>query len=235
MNDDQAHKSACERVLGTAELLEQILICLLEDIFPKTEHEDPRSARTQANAAILLHLVHCSEVNRIWHHCILHGSKPIQRALFLREDHLGSRSWEVGRPWYPTQRDYDQDLIFRIPILNPVLRATLDTYRFRFWKNAAEAWGPRYRAYLIIKRKDAEAAKTRFSTGQGKTLSPYLRPKLGKRGAVTAGKGFQDFVIRREEGFEGWVNLLGIESPGLTSCLAIAERVDGLVYGNLKE
>lgn len=62
-----------------------------------------------------------------------------------------------------------------------------------------------------------------------------IRPKLGKRGAVTAGKGFQDFVIRKEDGFEGWINLLGIESPGLTSCLAIAERVDGLMYGNLKK
>lgn len=62
-----------------------------------------------------------------------------------------------------------------------------------------------------------------------------IRPKLGKRGAVTAGKGFQDFVIRKEEGYENWVNLLGIESPGLTSSLAIAERVDGLIRGDIKE
>jgi L-2-hydroxyglutarate oxidase LhgO len=39
-----------------------------------------------------------------------------------------------------------------------------------------------------------------------------------------------DFIIRREEGFEGFVNLLGIESPGLTSSLAIAEMVEGLLY-----
>ncbi|KAF9870073.1 putative FAD dependent oxidoreductase [Colletotrichum karsti] len=58
-----------------------------------------------------------------------------------------------------------------------------------------------------------------------------IRPKLGQRGAVGSGSGFHDFVIRREEGYEGWVNLLGIESPGLTSCLAIAERVDRLLYG----
>lgn len=57
-----------------------------------------------------------------------------------------------------------------------------------------------------------------------------IRPKLGRLGAVASGKGFQDFVIRREEGFEGFVNLLGIESPGLTSCLAIAEMVEGLLY-----
>jgi 2-hydroxyglutarate dehydrogenase len=40
---------------------------------------------------------------------------------------------------------------------------------------------------------------------------------------------FQDFVIRLEEGFPGFVNLLGIESPGLTCALAIAEEVDSLL------
>ena len=59
-----------------------------------------------------------------------------------------------------------------------------------------------------------------------------IRPKLGKGGAVFKGKGdgFLDFVIRKEEGFEGFVNLLGIESPGLTSSLAIAEMVEDLLY-----
>ncbi|KAK0507450.1 hypothetical protein JMJ35_009973 [Cladonia borealis] len=59
-----------------------------------------------------------------------------------------------------------------------------------------------------------------------------IRPKLGKGGAVWrgSGEGFLDFVIRREEGFEGFVNLLGIESPGLTSSLAIGEMVEGLLY-----
>lgn len=58
-----------------------------------------------------------------------------------------------------------------------------------------------------------------------------IRPKLAPRGAVMfEGKGFNDFVIRKEDGYEGWVNLLGIESPGLTSCLAIGERVEELFY-----
>ena len=56
-----------------------------------------------------------------------------------------------------------------------------------------------------------------------------IRPKLGKS-SVTAGPGFQDFYIRKEDGFDGFVNLLGIESPGLTSALAIAEMVEGLLY-----
>ena len=59
-----------------------------------------------------------------------------------------------------------------------------------------------------------------------------IRPKLGKGGAVWKGNGdgFLDFVIRKEEGFEGFINLLGIESPGLTSSLSIAEMVDELLY-----
>lgn len=58
-----------------------------------------------------------------------------------------------------------------------------------------------------------------------------IRPKLGKLGAVSSGKGFQDFYIEKEEGYEGFINLLGIESPGLTSSLAIGEEVHGLLYG----
>lgn len=57
-----------------------------------------------------------------------------------------------------------------------------------------------------------------------------IRPKLGRQGAVVSGKGFIDFVIQREEGYHGWINLLGIESPGLTSSLAIAEKVRKLLY-----
>ena len=59
-----------------------------------------------------------------------------------------------------------------------------------------------------------------------------IRPKLGKGGAVWKGNGdgFLDFIVRKEEGFEGFVNLLGIESPGLTSSLAIANMVDGLLH-----
>ncbi|KAI0544484.1 FAD dependent oxidoreductase [Xylaria curta] len=59
-----------------------------------------------------------------------------------------------------------------------------------------------------------------------------IRPKLGKAGAVGAGKGFFDFHIRMEDGYAGWVNMLGMESPGLTSSIAIGEHVRNLFYGN---
>ncbi|KAJ1333526.1 2-hydroxyglutarate dehydrogenase [Microdochium nivale] len=65
------------------------------------------------------------------------------------------------------------------------------------------------------------------------SLSPDyagMRPKLEYKSAVGSGKGFLDFHIKKEDGFAGWVNLLGIESPGLTSSLAIGEKVRSLLY-----
>jgi L-2-hydroxyglutarate oxidase LhgO len=45
------------------------------------------------------------------------------------------------------------------------------------------------------------------------------------------GEGFRDFVIAEESarGRPGFVSLVGIDSPGLTSSLAIAEEVERLL------
>ncbi len=53
-----------------------------------------------------------------------------------------------------------------------------------------------------------------------------IRPKL-----YGPGQPFRDFVIREEtdRGLPGLVDLIGMESPGLTSCLSIAEMVAGLL------
>jgi L-2-hydroxyglutarate oxidase LhgO len=61
------------------------------------------------------------------------------------------------------------------------------------------------------------------------SLSPDMsgiRPKL-----QGPGEDIRDFVIREESRLElpGWVNLIGIESPGLTACLAIAKQVAHLI------
>ena len=54
-----------------------------------------------------------------------------------------------------------------------------------------------------------------------------IRPKL-----YGLGEPFRDFVIREEtsRGLAGMVNLVGMESPGLTACLAIAEEVARLLH-----
>ena len=57
--------------------------------------------------------------------------------------------------------------------------------------------------------------------------SAGIRPKL-----QGPGEGFRDFVITHEEktGFPGLINLIGIESPGLTAAPAIARYVGRMVY-----
>ncbi|CAK7266795.1 hypothetical protein SEPCBS119000_002212 [Sporothrix epigloea] len=57
-----------------------------------------------------------------------------------------------------------------------------------------------------------------------------IRPKLLPPGGDGKHKKDPDFIVRSEPGYKGWVNLLGIESPGLTSSLAIGEMVEKLVY-----
>ncbi|MEP0822455.1 MAG: FAD-dependent oxidoreductase, partial [Ignavibacterium sp.] len=53
-----------------------------------------------------------------------------------------------------------------------------------------------------------------------------IRPKLQKKGDPP-----RDFVIchEKERGLEGLVNLIGIDSPGLTASPAIARYVAGLL------
>ena len=58
-----------------------------------------------------------------------------------------------------------------------------------------------------------------------------VRPKLQAKG-----EGFRDFVIRDEadKGLPGLINLIGIESPGLTASPAIAKYVAAMVADILK-
>ena len=53
-----------------------------------------------------------------------------------------------------------------------------------------------------------------------------IRPKLQMRG-----ESFRDFIIKNESdrGLDNLINLIGIESPGLTSSLAIAKYVEKLI------
>jgi L-2-hydroxyglutarate oxidase LhgO len=58
-----------------------------------------------------------------------------------------------------------------------------------------------------------------------------VRPKL-----QGPGDGFRDFVIRNEadKGFPGFINLVGIESPGLTSAQAIGDLVSDIYQNEIK-
>jgi L-2-hydroxyglutarate oxidase LhgO len=58
-----------------------------------------------------------------------------------------------------------------------------------------------------------------------------IRPKIQK-----LGEPLKDFYIREESGRScpGFINLIGIESPGLTSSLAIANYVNNLIDNNIE-
>jgi glycerol-3-phosphate dehydrogenase len=59
-----------------------------------------------------------------------------------------------------------------------------------------------------------------------------IRPKLIPPSSPSMhahGKGMADFIIERDPEFPCVVQLIGIESPGLTSAPSIAEHVAGLV------
>jgi hypothetical protein len=59
-----------------------------------------------------------------------------------------------------------------------------------------------------------------------------IRPKL-----QSPTDNFKDFVIQNEtkRGFDNFINLIGIESPGWTSCLAIAEEVKNIISKYMQE
>ena len=54
-----------------------------------------------------------------------------------------------------------------------------------------------------------------------------IRPKIQQ-----AGEPIHDFIITNEldNGYDNFINLIGIESPGLTSSLAIAEYVKSIIH-----
>lgn len=80
-----------------------------------------------------------------------------------------------------------------------------------------------------LRRKFFEAASWYLKGLQEEDLSPDyagIRPKL-----QGPNDPYRDFVIAEESqrGLPGWVNLVGIESPGLTCALLLAEKVKELL------
>ena len=103
--------------------------------------------------------------------------------------------------------------------------------RLRFGPDA-EHLPDRRRDFTVedAKRADFGAAVRRLVPDiSDADLSPDL---AGIRAKLQApGDGFRDFVVAEEagRGLPGLVNLIGIDSPGLTSSLALAEEVDRLL------
>lgn len=91
----------------------------------------------------------------------------------------------------------------------------VDEIDYKFDEGFFEEFHASINRYMEIGREDL----TPDDTG--------IRPKL-----QGPGEGFRDFYIREESphGLPNFVNLIGIESPGLTASLAIAEYVNELTH-----
>ncbi|MBU0567735.1 FAD-dependent oxidoreductase, partial [bacterium] len=95
--------------------------------------------------------------------------------------------------------------------------------------NAFYVDGIDYQVEKAHKKDFLESVKPILPWIEGNDLSPDMagiRPKLQAQGEPV-----RDFVIKHEEpgGLPGFINLIGIESPGLTSAPAIAEYVERMV------
>lgn len=99
------------------------------------------------------------------------------------------------------------------------------------WLNIKAASEIDYAATRANMDDALQAISTYFPSIQHKDIQPSytgVRPKMVSQAENK--KRFSDFLIREEDNFPGFVNLLGIESPGLTSSWAIAEYVKDIYY-----
>ncbi|MFQ5513836.1 MAG: NAD(P)/FAD-dependent oxidoreductase [Myxococcota bacterium] len=151
---------------------------------------------------------------------------------------LGYRIWPCKGDYFavtPSLGALCQTLVYPLPS-GPGLgvHVTLDLGgRYRLGPDAE---------YVDSPRLDVDPAKAgRFAEAVARYL-PEIRPEhitpdfAGLRAKLQGpGEGFRDFVVSEESshGAPGLIDLLGIESPGLTAAGAIAERVAWLVDAQL--
>jgi len=134
-----------------------------------------------------------------------------------------------GRYFSYRGRSPFQHLIYPMPEANTAglgIHATLDLGgQLRFGPDTQYLERIDYRVDEQLREPFATAIRRYFPTLDSARLAPGysgIRPKLAGIGEPAA-----DFLIQTagEHGLPGLVNLFGIESPGLTASLAIAERV----------
>lgn len=131
-------------------------------------------------------------------------------------------------------------LIYPCPKPNAVLLGTHLTFdlggQIRFgpdleWLHTTDANAIDYTPSAANLDAAVDAIRTYFPSIQKSELAPAysgVRPKLKLQ--HDSRQGFVDFYIKEEEGFPGFVNLIGIESPGLTLAWAIADYVKAMYH-----
>ncbi|MBI5400192.1 NAD(P)/FAD-dependent oxidoreductase [Candidatus Saganbacteria bacterium] len=126
-----------------------------------------------------------------------------------------------------------QRLVYPVPeqdIKGLGIHAVIDLAgRLKFGPSADDVSKIDYRVDAVHREKFFQAIKDLYPQVKPEDLSPDqagVRPKL-----QGPGESVRDFVIKEESelGLPGFIDLIGIESPGLTSCLAIGKYVADVV------
>jgi L-2-hydroxyglutarate oxidase LhgO len=151
----------------------------------------------------------------------------------------GINTLDCGYRIHPCKGEYYR-LKKRIPVEHPVYPLPGKEYlgihitpdldgRLRLGPNAYYVDEPDYQMDESHREEFYESVRRFMPDLNREDIYPdfaAIRPKL-----QAPGEALRDFVIREEsdKGFPGLINLIGIESPGLTASLAIARMVRGLL------
>ena len=159
----------------------------------------------------------------------LYCEQVAKRIEGLPEQLIPTLHWCRGHYFTYTGKSPFQQLIYPVPEANGVglgIHGTLDLGgQLKFGPDTQYIDILEYVVSEGLRDKFVHAIKRYFPNIDAKKLQPAysgIRPKLQAPGAAA-----EDFCVQGQDvhGIQGLVNLYGIESPGLTSSLAIAQRV----------
>ena len=160
----------------------------------------------------------------------LHASSVAQAIHTMPSQHIPTIHYCRGHYFSYQGKSPFQQLIYPIPSANGLgIHASLDIGgQLKFGPDTQYIDNIDYQVDPALKAKFFNAIVKYFPGLDAEKLQPDyagIRPKL-----QGANDGFKDFAIQNEKthGIAGLINLFGIDSPGLTSSLAIAEHVEYL-------
>lgn len=149
------------------------------------------------------------------------------RLLGFPKEHIPDRCYAKGSYFLLSGRSPFSRLIYPVPERGGLgVHLTLDLMgQARFGPDVEWIGEPEYNVDGTKASRFMDAIRQYWPGCSLERLQPGyagVRPKLGSPESFT-----DDFVIQcnATHGVKGLVNLLGIESPGLTSCMAIADEV----------
>ena len=165
----------------------------------------------------------------------LHSTQVARNISCLWPKHIPTLHWCRGHYFTYQGKSPFKQLIYPVPSHNGLgIHASLDVGgQLKFGPDTQYVDQLEYSVDEHLKDKFVRAIKQYFPEITADKLQPGyagIRPKL-----QGPNEGFKDFVIQTESdhGLAGLVNLFGIDSPGLTSSLAIAKYVAQQLKGKI--